>query len=99
MEEIMGIEDRGVLSFTKQGYAIGLELVDPTYTIDSIGRQQQLNRNVRRQQQINRVGRNFEPKLAELTTRSKTVEKQVRSINQLRGNVLDDQFRFIADKV
>ena len=61
MEEIMGIEDRGVLSFSKQGYAIGLELVDPTYTIDSNGSQKQLKANVRRQQQINRFGRNFEP--------------------------------------
>ncbi|MHA1949678.1 MAG: hypothetical protein ACW99G_07170 [Candidatus Thorarchaeota archaeon] len=95
----MGVEDRGSLSFTKQGYAIRLELVDPTYRINSNGQQELLQGVVRRNQQINRFGKNFEPNLSKLTTRSKTIEKQVQATNQLHGDVLDDRFPFIADNV
>ena len=95
----MRVVDRGSLSFTKQGYAIRLELVDPTYTINRNGSQVLRQQVVRRDQQINRFGKNFEPNLSKLTTRSKTIEKQVRATNQLHGDVLDDQFRFIADNV
>ena len=95
----MGTEDRGVLSFTAEGYAIGLELVDPTYIIDANGQQQQLDVEVRRESQINRFGQNFEPTLSNLTSRSKTVEKQVRVLKSLHGDVFDDQFRFAADQI
>ena len=95
----MGVEDRGVLQFTDKGYAIDLELVDPVYTINKNGDQELVRGKVRRDEQINRIGSNFVPELSKLTTRSKTINKQVRIINSLHGTVTDDNFRFIADKV
>ena len=95
----MGLEDRGVLGFTTQGYAIGIELVDPTYTINQKGDQVLLRGKVRRQEQINRLGRNFEPTLSTITSRSKTIEKQVRILDRLHGDVLEDRFRFVADEI
>lgn len=95
----MGAEDRGVLSFTDKGYAIDLELVDPIFTINGNGDQVQLNAKVRRDEQINRFGRNFRPTLSTLTSRSKTIAKQVQATDRLHGDVSDERFRFIADRV
>ena len=91
--------DRGNLLFSGDGYAIQLQLFDPTFIINENGVQIQLPAEIRREDQINRVGKRFEPTLDTLTTRAETVSKHVRILTQLHGDLLDDNFRFIADKL
>lgn len=95
----MTTPDRGNLTISGDGFAINLELFDPSFQIDQDGDQVQLPAEIIRERQINRIGRNFKATLEELTTRAETVAKHVQILERLHGNVFDDNFRFVADKL
>jgi hypothetical protein len=84
-----------------ESYQIRLEkknVVDTSASrIDALTKPAPRNLIIIQEEIIKRIGRNFEPVLATMTSDSKLVKKQVAAIERLRGTVNNEVFRFNAE--
>ena len=89
-------ENHGLLKLLKDGHEVDLTLYDETYAyVKGFAAQQNIAQV--RSKTIKRKG-NYRPTVDVLSSKSKLLSRQIRSVQSMHGDRESDNFRFKADR-